>query len=182
TNYPLILSLDDLGEGFSLNVQAVAGIGAQRVCGYMQTALESLVHALEQTPQAPLNSLPILPADELEKLLVDFNDTSLDYPQQQTIHGLFEAQVERTPDAVAVVYGEQCLSYRQLNEQANRLAHALRKQGVQPDSRVGICVERGAEMVVGLLAILKAGGGYVPLDPAYPAERIAYMLQDSAPA
>ncbi|KEZ75048.1 Non-ribosomal peptide synthetase, partial [Pseudomonas syringae pv. syringae FF5] len=182
TNYPLILSLDDLGEGFSLNVQAVAGIGAQRVCGYMQTALESLVHALEQTPQAPLNSLPILPADELEQLLVDFNDTSLDYPQQQTIHGLFEAQVERTPDAVAVVYGEQCLSYRQLNEQANRLAHVLRKQGVQPDSRVGICVERGAEMVVGLLAILKAGGGYVPLDPAYPAERIAYMLQDSAPA
>ncbi|SFI38015.1 amino acid adenylation domain-containing protein [Pseudomonas syringae] len=182
TNYPLILSLDDLGEGFSLNVQAVAGIGAQRVCGYMQTALESLVHALEQTPQAPLNSLPILPADEREQLLVDFNDTSLDYPQQQTIHGLFEAQVERTPDAVAVVYGEQRLSYRQLNEQANRLAHALRKQGVQPDSRVGVCVERGAEMVVGLLAILKAGGGYVPLDPAYPAERIAYMLQDSAPA
>uniref|UniRef100_UPI0005162E2A AMP-binding protein n=1 Tax=Pseudomonas syringae TaxID=317 RepID=UPI0005162E2A len=182
TNYPLILSLDDLGEGFSLNIQAVAGIGAQRVCGYMQTALESLVHALEQTPQAPLNSLPILPADEREQLLVDFNHTSLDYPQQQTIHGLFEAQVERTPDAVAVVCGEQCLSYRQLNEQANRLAHALRKQGVQPDSRVGICVERSVEMVVGLLAILKAGGGYVPLDPAYPVERIAYMLQDSAPA
>nr|WP_232911560.1 syringopeptin non-ribosomal peptide synthetase SypB [Pseudomonas syringae] len=182
TNYPLILSLDDLGEGFSLNVQAVAGIGAQRVCGYMQTALESLVHALEQTPQAPLNSLPILPADEREQLLVDFNDTSLDYPQQQTIHGLFEAQAERTPEALAVVHGEQRLTYRELNEQANRLAHALRKQGVQPDSRVGICVERGAEMVVGLLAILKAGGGYVPLDPAYPAERIAYMLQDSAPA
>nr|UXB94720.1 non ribosomal peptide synthetase [Pseudomonas syringae] len=182
TNYPLILSLDDLGEGFSLNIQAVAGIGAQRVCGYMQTALESLVHALEQTPQAPLNSLPILPADEREQLLVDFNHTSLDYPQQQTIHGLFEAQVERTPQALAVIHGEQRVTYRELNEQANRLAHALRKQGVQPDSRVGICVERGAEMVVGLLAILKAGGCYVPLDPAYPAERIAYMLQDSAPA
>ncbi|MCF5294198.1 AMP-binding protein, partial [Pseudomonas syringae] len=182
TNYPLILSLDDLGEGFSLNVQAVAGIGAQRVCGYMQTALESLVHALEQTPQAPLNRLPILPADEREQLLVAFNDTALDYPQQQTIHGMFEAQVERTPEGVAVVHGEQRLTYRELNQQANRLAHALIKQGVQPDSRVGICVERGAAMVVGLLAVLKAGGGYVPLDPAYPAERIAYMLQDSAPA
>ncbi|MDF5894455.1 syringopeptin non-ribosomal peptide synthetase SypB [Pseudomonas syringae pv. syringae] len=182
TNYPLILSLDDLGEGFSLNVQAVAGIGAQRVCAYMQTALESLVHALEQTPQAPLNRLPILPADEREQLLVAFNDTALDYPQQQTIHGMFEAQVERTPEGVAVVHGEQRLTYRELNEQANRLAHALIKQGVQPDSRVGICVERGADMVVGLLAILKAGGGYVPLDPAYPAERIAYMLQDSSPA
>ncbi|MCF5284581.1 AMP-binding protein, partial [Pseudomonas syringae] len=141
TNYPLILSLDDLGEGFSLNVQAVAGIGAQRVCGYMQTALESLVHALEQTPQAPLNRLPILPADEREQLLVAFNDTALDYPQQQTIHGMFEAQVERTPEGVAVVHGEQRLTYRELNQQANRLAHALIKQGVQPDSRVGICVE-----------------------------------------
>ncbi|MEE4150887.1 amino acid adenylation domain-containing protein [Pseudomonas viridiflava] len=182
TNYPLILSLDDLGEGFNLNVQAVAGIGAQRICGYMQTALESLVHALEQTPQAPLNRLPILSADEREQLLVGFNDTALDYPQQQTIHGMFEAQVERTPDALAVVHGEERLTYRELNQQANRLAHALSKQGVQPDSRVGICVERGAQMVVGLLAILKAGGGYVPLDPAYPAERIAYMLQDSTPA
>ncbi|WP_214346201.1 non-ribosomal peptide synthetase [Pseudomonas congelans] len=182
TNYPLILSLDDFGEGFGLTVQAVAGIGARRVCGYVQTALESLVHALEQTPQAPLNSLPILSTDEREQLLVDFNDTALDYPQQQTIHGLFEAQVERTPQALAVVHDEQRLTYGELNEQANRLAHALRKQGVQPDSRVGICVERGVEMVVGLLAILKAGGGYVPLDPAYPAERIAYMLQDSAPA
>ncbi|MBP1143283.1 amino acid adenylation domain-containing protein [Pseudomonas sp. PvP027] len=182
TNYPLILSLDDFGEGFGLTVQAVAGIGARRVCGYVQTALESLVQALEQTPQAPLNSLPILSTDEREQLLVDFNDTALYYPQQQTIHGLFEAQVERTPQALAVVHDEQRLTYGELNEQANRLAHALRKQGVQPDSRVGICVERGVEMVVGLLAILKASGGYVPLDPAYPAERIAYMLQDSAPA
>ncbi|WP_224771017.1 non-ribosomal peptide synthetase [Pseudomonas sp. FEN] len=182
TNYPLILSLDDLGEGFSLNVQAVAGIGAQRVCGYMQTALEQLVEALESAPTSALDSLSILPADEREQLLVGFNATALEYPQEQTIHGLFEAQVERTPDALAVVHGGQRLSYRELNEQANRLAHALRKQGVLPDSRVGICVERGTEMVVGLLAILKAGGGYVPLDPAYPVERITYMLQDSAPA
>ncbi|WP_010453224.1 AMP-binding protein, partial [Pseudomonas asplenii] len=99
-----------------------------------------------------------------------------------TIHGLFEAQVASTPDALAVIHEGKKLSYRELNEQANRLAHALRKHGVQPDSRVGICVERGAEMVVGLLAILKAGGAYVPLDPAYPAERITYMLQDSVPA
>ncbi|MEF9674130.1 AMP-binding protein [Pseudomonas sp. PCH446] len=130
----------------------------------MRTALESLVGALEQSPTTALDSLSILPADEREQLLVGFNDTALDYPQAQTIHGLFEAQVERTPDALALVHGGKRLSYRELNEQANRLAHALRKQGVQPDSRVGICVERGTEMVVGLLAILKAGGGYVPLD------------------
>ncbi|WP_305729727.1 amino acid adenylation domain-containing protein, partial [Pseudomonas gingeri] len=182
TNYPLTLNVDDLGEGFSLNVQVNAEVGAMRVCAYMEAALEHLLQALEQNPEAPLSSLSILPADELEQLLVTFNDTLLDYPQAQTVHGLFEAQVQRTPDALAVVHGGRRLTYRELNEQANRLAHTLRKQGVQPDSRVGICVDRGAEMVVGLLAILKAGGGYVPLDPAYPAERIAYMLQDSAPA
>ncbi|MCF5305942.1 syringopeptin non-ribosomal peptide synthetase SypC, partial [Pseudomonas syringae] len=182
TNYPLTLNVDDSGEGFNLNVLVTGAVGAKRVCAYMQTVLEHLVDALEQSPSAALDSLSILPAGERAQLLVAFNDTAMAYPQQQTIHGLFEAQVERTPQALAVVHGEQRLTYRELNEQANRLAHALRKQGVQPDSRVGICVERSAEMVVGLLAILKAGGGYVPLDPAYPAERIAYMLQDSAPA
>ncbi|PBP51622.1 AMP-binding protein, partial [Pseudomonas syringae] len=182
TNYPLTLNVDDFSEGFNLNVLVSSAVGARRVCGYMQTVLEHLVDALEQSPASALESLPILPAAERAQLLVAFNETALDYPHEQTIHGLFEAQVECTPDAVAVVHGEQRLTYRELNEQANRLAHALRKQSVQPDSRVGICVERGADMVVGLLAILKAGGGYVPLDPAYPADRIAYMLQDSAPA
>ncbi|WP_226489325.1 syringopeptin non-ribosomal peptide synthetase SypA [Pseudomonas sp. B20] len=182
TNYPLTLNVDDLGDGFRLSVLVTGKVGAGRVCGYMQTALENLLVALEQSPDIALDSLPILPAAEREQLLVRFNDTALDYPHEQTIHGMFEAQVERTPEALAVVHGEQRLTYRELDEQANRLAHALRKKGVQPDSRVGICVERSAEMVVGLLAILKAGGGYVPLDPAYPVERIAYMLQDSAPA
>ncbi|MBI6562226.1 syringopeptin non-ribosomal peptide synthetase SypC, partial [Pseudomonas syringae] len=182
TNYPLTLNVDDMGNGFSLTAQVSSPVGAKRVCGYMQTVLEHLADALEQSPSLALDSLPTLPVDEREQLLVQFNDTALDYPHEQTIHGLFEAQAKRTPEALAVVHGEQRLTYRELNEQANRLAHALRERGVQPDSRVGICVERGAEMVVGLLAILKAGGGYVPLDPAYPAERIAYMLQDSAPA
>ncbi|KOY00806.1 non-ribosomal peptide synthetase [Pseudomonas nunensis] len=182
TNYPLTLSVNDLGEGFSFTVMTPAQIGAQRICGYVQTALESLVRTLEHGPKAPLHGLRILPADERLKLLVEFNATEAAYPLDETVHGLFEAQVERTPDVVAVVFGEQRLSYRELNERANRLAHFLRGQGVRPDSRVAICVERSADMVVGLLAILKAGGGYVPLDPAYPLDRIAYMLQDSAPA
>ncbi|EXL31150.1 Syringopeptin synthetase C [Pseudomonas syringae pv. syringae str. B301D-R] len=182
TNYPLTLSVNDEGTGFSLTIQASACIDAQSICAYVQTTLENVVSALEQSGEVPLAGLSVLSAAEREHLVYGLNATALDYPQQQTIHGMFEAQVERTPEGVAVVHGEQRLTYRELNEQANRLAHALRKQGVQPDSRVGICVERGAEMVVGLLAILKAGGGYVPLDPAYPAERIAYMLQDSAPA
>ncbi|OBS32723.1 non-ribosomal peptide synthetase [Pseudomonas syringae pv. syringae] len=182
TNYPLALSVDDLGEDFVLNAQTVVDIGAQRVCDYMQEALESLVDALEHAPSSALNTLPILPPDELQKLLVDFNATALDYPLEQTIHELFEAQVERTPQAVAVVHGDIRLNYRELNNRANQLAHHLRDIGVKPDSRVAICVERSEAMVVGLLAILKAGGGYVPLDPVYPEDRIAYMLQDSAPA
>ncbi|WP_029573783.1 AMP-binding protein, partial [Pseudomonas syringae] len=182
TNYPLALSVDDLGEDFVLNAQTVVDIGAQRVCDYMQAALESLVDALEHAPSSALNTLPILPPDELQKLLVDFNATALDYPLEQTIHELFEAQVERTPQAVAVVHGDIRLNYRELNNRANQLAHHLRDIGVKPDSRVAICVERSEAMVVGLLAILKAGGGYVPLDPVYPEDRIAYMLQDSAPA
>ncbi|MDU9026179.1 non-ribosomal peptide synthetase [Pseudomonas corrugata] len=182
TNYPLTLNVDDQGEAFSFTVMTPAQMGAQRICGYVQQALQGLIRMLEQTPEAPLHDLPILPALEREQLLVTFNATDAEYPLEQTVHGLFEEQVQRTPDALAVLHGGQRLTYGELNEQANRLAHYLRGQGVQPDSRVAICVERGIDMVVGLLAILKAGGGYVPLDPAYPADRIAYMLEDSAPA
>ncbi|ROM59198.1 non-ribosomal peptide synthetase [Pseudomonas poae] len=179
TNYPLTLNVDDLGDGYE--VTALAQFDAQRVCGYMQTALAGLVDALEQAPHQPLNRLPILSGEERHKLLVTFNSTDVDYNLDQTLHGLFEAQVAKTPNAPAVKAGEQQLTYNELNERANRLAHHLRALGVQPDSRVGICLERGLDMVVGLFAILKAGGGYVPLDPAYPLERIAYTLQDSAP-
>jgi arthrofactin-type cyclic lipopeptide synthetase B len=179
TNYPLTLNVDDLGDGY--DVTALAQFDARRVCGYVQIALAGLVEALEQAPHQALNRLPILDTEERQKLLVAFNATEVNYNLDQTLHGLFEAQVERTPQAVAVKAGDQHLSYSELNERANRLAHHLRELGVQPDSRVGICVERGLDMVIGLFAILKAGGGYVPLDPAYPRERLAYMLQDSAP-
>ncbi|WP_122319512.1 non-ribosomal peptide synthetase, partial [Pseudomonas corrugata] len=181
TNYPLTLNVDDQGEAFSFTVMTPARIGAQRLCGYVQQTLESLIVMLEQTPAAPLHQLSILPQDERRKLLLEFNANEAEDLQQSFIHELFEAQVQRTPEAVAVVHGEQRLSYRELNARANRLAHYLRKQGVQPDSRVAICVERSADMVVGLLAVLKAGGGYVPLDPAYPADRLAYMLENSTP-
>jgi amino acid adenylation domain-containing protein/non-ribosomal peptide synthase protein (TIGR01720 family) len=107
--------------------------------------------------------------------------TECDYPAQECIHQLFETQVKRTPDAIALVYGDQVLSYAELNAQANRLAHQLIKRGVKPDARVAICVERSPAMVVGLLGILKAGGAYVPLDPAYPGERLGHILADAMP-
>ncbi|MDX7992983.1 AMP-binding protein, partial [Xenorhabdus littoralis] len=103
------------------------------------------------------------------------------YPQDKTLQHLFEAQATRCPDAIAVIFADQRMSYGELNRRANRLAHHLITLGVRPDDRVAICLERSPDMVVGILAILKAGGAYVPLDPSYPAERLAYMLEDSAP-
>ncbi|PIF47951.1 arthrofactin-type cyclic lipopeptide synthetase B [Pseudomonas sp. 29] len=182
TNYPLTLNVDDLGSGFELTVMTPSRIGAARLGQYMENALTALVEALEHTPQQALNRLTVLSDEERQALLFGLNATDVDYDLQQTLHGLFEAQVQRTPQAVAVVAGEQALSYTQLNERANRLAGHLLSLGVQVDSRVAICVERSLEMVIGLLAINKAGAGYVPLDPAYPPERLAYMLKDSAPA
>ena len=128
-----------------------------------------------------LQNIPVeLPTDDaIHQVLMEWNDTQVDYPQDSCIHHLFEAQVERSPDAVAVVFEDEQLTYRELNARANQLAHHLQSLGVGPDVVVGICVERSLLMVVGLLGILKAGGAYVPLDPAYPQERLEFMLQDT---
>ncbi|HWX10733.1 MAG TPA: amino acid adenylation domain-containing protein, partial [Trinickia sp.] len=181
TNYPLVLSVDDLGDDFSLTVQAVAGIDARRVGGYVLQALESLVEALEHAPQSAMRALTILPPHERHEVLEAFNATDVSYPQGRTVHALIEAQAARRPDAVALSCEGKSLSYGELNARANELAHRLIELGVKPDARVAICVERSLEMAVGLLGILKAGGAYVPLDPGYPAERLRYMLTDSAP-
>ena len=182
TNYPLAFDVDDFGEAFALTAQTPPEVGAARVCAFMLTALEGLAAALEQAPDTPLRSIGVLPEAERHRAVVEWNATDADYPSDKCIHELFEAQAEKAPDAVAVVYEGRQLTYGELNAQANRLAHHLRGLGVKPDTLVAICVERSLEMVAGLLAILKAGGAYVPLDPAYPAERLAFMLADSAPA
>ncbi|ACK67643.1 amino acid adenylation domain protein [Rippkaea orientalis PCC 8801] len=148
----------------------------ERMIGHFQVLLEGIVNH----PQEKIGQLPLLTEAEKQQILGEWNDTKADYPKEKCIHQLFEEQVERTPDAVAVVYEDQQLTYLQLNQKANQLAHYLIKFGVKPDTLVGICVERSLEMVMGLLGILKAGGAYVPIDPNYPAERIEYMLKDSA--
>ena len=124
----------------------------------------------------------MLPAAERHRVLYEWNDTRTEFPADKCMHELFEEQVGRTPDAVAVVFEDEQLSYAELNRRANQLAHYLRELGVGPDGRVAICVERGLEMIMALLAVLKAGGAYVPLDPAYPAERLRFMLEDVRPA
>jgi amino acid adenylation domain-containing protein len=123
--------------------------------------------------------LSMLTEAEKTRLLIDWNNNKTDYPKDKCIHELFEAQVDRTPNAVALILDERSLSYSELNRRANQLAHYLRSLGVGPEMLVGVCLERSIEMIVGILGILKAGGAYVPLDPAYPKERLALMLKDS---
>jgi amino acid adenylation domain-containing protein len=179
TNYPLELSVDDLGDGFILEAQARSPIDPRRICEYMRTALEQLVVALETSPTSTLRSLNVLPHTERQQLVVEWNATTRDYGDQWRLHHLIEKQVARTPDAIALEFDGQELTYAELNRRANQLARLLRQRGVGPDVLVGIFAERSFEMVLSLLAVLKAGGAYVPLDPSYPAERLGHMLEDA---
>ena len=181
TNYPLSLDVDDLGEIVRLTVLAQAPADPQRVCGYMQQALEQLLTALEQAPARPLRELDVLPANERRQMLLDWNATHAAYPRSGCVHELFEAHAALRPDAIALAHEGREISYAALNAQANRLAHHLRRLGVQTDDRVALCLPRSEQMVVAMLAVLKAGGGYVPLDPSQPAERLTFMLGDAAP-
>ncbi|WP_426811136.1 amino acid adenylation domain-containing protein [Pseudomonas sp. WOUb67] len=140
---------------------------------------QDLLAAIVAQPQQRIAELALLNAAQQQQVVHDWNRTQVDYPLEQCLQELIEAQVAATPDAPALVFAEQTLSYRELNGRANQLAHKLREQGVGPDVLVGIAAERSVDMVIGLLGILKAGGAYVPLDPEYPAERLAYMMQDS---
>ncbi|CAJ5270098.1 non-ribosomal peptide synthase [Burkholderia pseudomallei] len=191
TNYPLTVSIDDLGEAFSVTVQARHPASPERIRAFMETALEQLVRALDGTsgvaapgvvmPRIAVRDIDVLPSEERHRLLVEWNDTAADYPQDQCLHRLFEAQAARHPDTIALIADGEPVGYAELNRRANRLARHLSARGLQPDQRVAICIDRGIDMVVAMLAVLKAGGAYVPLDPAYPSERLDYLLRDCAP-
>ncbi len=179
--YELSLHLSEAGEGLSGSIVYASDLfdrsSVERWAGHYIRLMEAMV----ADATASMEKLSLLSASEREHLLADFNAADASYPQDTLIHKLFEQQAAARPDAVAVVFEDQSLSYRELDARANRLANELTALGVRPDDRVAICVERSLEMVVGLLGILKAGGAYVPLDPAYPVERLRYMLEDSAP-
>ncbi|MCZ8521356.1 non-ribosomal peptide synthetase [Paenibacillus caseinilyticus] len=166
-------------ETIELELEYAAKLFSRASAERMIRHYEQLLGQIVQSPELKLAELEVLTAAERRLLLERFNDTGADYPREQTIHGLFEAQAARTPDRVAVVMERERLTYRELNGRANRLARVLRERGAGVDTPVGILAERSPEMIVGLLAILKAGAAYVPLDPEYPQERIRYMLEDS---
>lgn len=145
----------------------------------MLEQFRNLLEDIVRRPEISIGSLNLLGEDERRQILLEWNATRAAYPDDVCVHTLFEQQVERTPDAIALVYGDEQLSYRNLNERANQLAHQLRESGVEPESLVCICLERSPELIVAMLGTLKAGGAYVPLDPAYPVDRLVLMLEDT---
>ena len=177
--FDLSLDLADRPEGlvcrFEYSSDLFDAPTIARMAKHWQTLLEGIV----ADPEQRISKLPLLTEAELHQVLVEWNETRRDYPKDQCIHQMFEEQVERTPEAVAVVFEDEHLTYQELNVRVNQLAHHLRGLGVGPEVLVGLCVERSLDMLVGLLGILKAGGAYVPLDPTYPTERLAFILEDA---
>lgn len=179
SKFDLSLELDDRPEGlaarFEYNTDLFEAGAIARLAGHWQTLLEGIV----AHPEWRLAQLPLLTDTEREQLLVEWNATATDYPKDRCVHQLFEEQVDRTPDRVALIAGNRRWTFAEVDRRANQLALLLQSLGVGPESPVALCMERSPEMIVGLLGILKAGGYYVPLDPTYPRERLTYMLRDS---
>jgi aspartate racemase len=178
SKFDLTLAVEDRAGGLRVAVEYSTDLFKESTIHRMLGCFQTLLEAIAANPSQRIGELPLLTEAERRQVVVTWNGTQTDYPRNKTIPELFEAQVEKTPDAVALVFGESQLTYRELNGRANQLAHHLQKHGVTPGTNVGLCLERSAELIVGLLGILKAGGAYVSLDPAYPRERLASMLAD----
>ncbi len=180
SKFDLLLSMTESADGLSLVFEYDADLFDQTTIERMGGHYERLLGSVVEEACRPIWQLPMLSEEERQQLLVEWNDTGMAYPREQTVHGLFSAQAQRRPESVALIYQDESVSYGELDRRSTLLAHRLRGLGVGPEVLVGICVERSLEMVVGILGILKAGGAYVPLDPAYPPSRLAYMLEDTS--
>jgi amino acid adenylation domain-containing protein len=179
--FDLALAMGEVDGAFAGTLRYDADLFDAATIRRMAAQLARLLDAVSAAPGTPLSRLDLLPADEARQVLDGFNATDVRYADAQLpIHRLVEAQAARTPDAVAVSFQDEHVTCAELDRRANRLAHRLRRVGVVHETRVGVCLERSVEMVVALLGVLKAGGAYVPVDPGYPAERIGWMLADSA--
>jgi len=177
--FDLTLEFKETIEGLLGNIEYSTDLFERATVVRMVSHYQRILEELLANPEQRVGAFSLLTERERFQQIVEWNATQRDYPWDRCIHQLIESQVEQTPEAIAVVFEQQQLAYRELNQRANQLAHHLQKQGVGPESLVGVCMERSLELVVSLLGILKAGGAYVPLDPNYPQERIAFMLQDA---
>ena len=181
TNYPLVVCVDDIATGYGLTVSAQGGINPVHVITYLAHAVHQFIEALDAELPTTLYDIDVVPADETCALIAR-GAVRRPHADTRCVHALFEAQAVATADGIAVVDAARRLTYAEINARANRLAHRLRRLGVKAEDRVAICIERSAELIVGVLATVKAGAAYVPLDASYPAERLAYMLDDCGPA
>jgi non-ribosomal peptide synthetase component F len=168
TDDKLFLGIEYLKDIFSR--ETIERIGKQ---------FERVLEAVVAAPEAEVSSYEVMDEVERNRVLIEWNETRVEYPKDKTVQKLFEEQVERTPENIAVIYGDEQLTYRELNERANQVAHYLRKKGIGRKTLVGVGLNRSIELIVGILGILKAGGAYVPLDPEYPEERLQFMLEDT---
>ncbi len=179
SKFDMTMTAVELESGISISIQYCTKLFNQATIERMYKHLENVIQAVTQNIDIKLSEVELLTKEERQQILIDFNNTKADYPKDKTIHQLFEEQVEKTPDNIAVVYEEKSFTYRELNERANQLARVLRYKGVKSDSIVAIMVERSLDMIVGIMGVLKSGGAYLPIDPEYPKDRIEYMLEDS---
>ncbi len=180
-HFDLELAISDTGDVLQASLAYATDLFDQTTVERFANCFLSLLEDMAADDTRALSRLTLLSATQLDQVLNKFNATHVDHPLDRMVHRLFEQQARQQPAAAALIHDGTVMDYAELNRRANQVAHWLIAQGIKPDDRVAICVERSAAMVVGVLGVLKAGGAYVPLDPAYPADRLAYMLDDSAP-
>jgi amino acid adenylation domain-containing protein/FkbH-like protein len=179
SKFDLTFVVQDFDRGMTARVEYNSDLFESATISRMLEHFENLLRGIAANPAQRISELPMLGAAERRQLLVEWNSNTTDYPRNQCIHQLFEARVQERPDSVAVVFAGKTLTYRELNARANQLAHGLGRLNIKQGAPVAVCLDRSTEMVVALLAILKAGGSYVPMDPRYPKERLSFMLNDS---
>ncbi|WP_432408907.1 amino acid adenylation domain-containing protein [Wukongibacter sp. M2B1] len=177
--FDLTLSAVEAGEIIEFDLEYCTELYKKETIQRLSRHFKNILRKIAENPEESIDQIDMLTKEEKRQLLIDFNDTKREYPRDKTIHELFEEQVERSPDNIALIFEDKEVTYRELNERSNQLARVLRKRGVGPETIVGIMVERSIEMIVGILGILKSGGAYLPIDPGYPEERIRFMIEDS---
>ncbi|MEZ4692391.1 MAG: AMP-binding protein, partial [Ignavibacteria bacterium] len=178
--FDISVSITETPEGLIGSADYCTDLFKENTIKKMMTHFTELLNSVAENPGNKIGSLPMLTKEEEHQILSEFNGKVVDYPKDKTIFELFEEQVQKTPDSIAVVFEDKTLTFKELDEKSNQLAHYLQSKGVKIETFVPICLERSLEMIIGLFGIMKSGGAYVPVDPEYPQERINFLLEDTS--